>query len=154
LEVVVRKALHEDLEAINVLTDELHRYLADLYGLELSAGELEEEHYDRDELENTYVAEDAETGVVGYMSFSKGRDEWAGSHYLLEHIVVHEAYRGTNVAKMLFDVILQRAKSEGMNITTGTLTRNERALRFYDEMGFKTLTIGLLLDLNKRIFSA
>lgn len=119
--------------------------------MELSAEELEDEHLDRDELGDTYVAEDAERGVVGYISFSNGRDEWTGPHYALEHLVVREECRGAGIAGMLFGVLLERAKQEGKNITTGTLARNIGALEFYQKMGFKPLTVGLLLDLKKRI---
>ena len=52
---------------------------------------------------------------------------------------------------MLFDILLERARREEMNITTGTLARNEGALRFYEKLGFKPFTIGLLLDLEKRM---
>ncbi|MFB0544036.1 MAG: N-acetyltransferase family protein [Candidatus Bathyarchaeia archaeon] len=149
----VRRARGEDLESINNLTDVMHNYLADLYGLRLSAEELEEEHYDEDELEDVYVAEDAKGGVIGYMSFSLGRDEWAGPHYELEHIVVHEDYRGQGMGRKLFDVLLERARREGVNITTGTLAKNQRALRFYKQLGFKPLSVGLLLDLQKRILN-
>ena len=151
MRIVVRKARGGDLEVVNTLTDAMHLYLADLYGLELSAEELEEEHYDKDELEGVYVAEDAEGRVVGYMSFSPGRDEWAGPKYELEHIVVREDYRGRGIARKLFDVLLEKAKREGVNITTGTLARNKRALAFYEKLGFKPLSVGLLLDLQKRI---
>lgn len=146
----VRKARIGDLGAINDLTDLMHNYMAGLYGLELSAEELEEEHYDEDELENTYVAEE-EGVVVGYMSFSTGVDEWAGPHCELEHIVVREEYTGLGVAKKLFDILLERARSEGVNITTGTLSRNRRALGFYKKLGFKPLSVRLLLDLQNRI---
>lgn len=153
VKVKVRKALTEDLEAVNELTDSMHRHLAGLYGLELSELELEEEHFDEEELGNVYVADSVRDGVIGYMSFSKGRDEWAGSHYELEHIVVHENFRGHGVGKMLFEILLGRAKLEGVNITTGTLARNERALRFYEELGFRQISTVLLLDLQKRILN-
>jgi len=149
--IIIRKARLEDLETINVLTDAMHHYLAGLYGLELSPEELEEEHYEEDELENLYVAEDAERGVIGYMSFSLGRDEWAGPRYELEHIVVHEDYRDLGIGRRLFDVLLERARREGVNITARTLAKNQRALRFYEQLGFKQLSVGLLLDLQKRI---
>jgi len=151
VKIIVRKARVGDLKIINDLTDAMHHYLAGLYGLELSAEELEEEQYDEDELEDTYVAEDIGRGVVGYMSFSLGRDEWAGPNYELEHIVVHEDYMGLGIAKKLFDALLKKAKRKGVNITTGTLARNKRALRFYEKLGFKPLSISLLLDLQKRI---
>jgi arylsulfatase A-like enzyme len=78
--ITIRKAKGGDLEVINKLTDEMHRYLACLYGLKLTLGELEEEHFDEEELENTWVAEVADKGVVGYMSFSRGVNEWARAH--------------------------------------------------------------------------
>jgi len=147
----IRKAEAGDLRTINELTDEMHNYLAALYGLELSPEELEDEHYAEDELENTYVAVSDKGLVVGYMSFSPGRDEWAGPHYELEHIVVHEDYRGLGIARRLFDILLRKARREGVNIRTGTLERNKTALRFYEGLGFKTLSLGLLLDLQRRI---
>jgi len=148
--IMVRKARTGDLGAINDLTDLMHNYIAGLYGLEFSAEELEEEHYDEDELENTYVAED-EGDVVGYMSFSPGVDEWAGPHYELEHIMVREEYMGLGAAVKLFDTLLERARKEGVNITTGTLSRNMRALGFYEKLGFIPLSVRLLLDLQNRI---
>ena len=151
MEIRIRRARIEDLEAINELADEMHIYLADLYGLELSEQDLKEEHFDEGELGNTYVADSSEVGVVGYMSFSRGMNEWAGPNYELEHIVVREDHRGSGVARRLFEVLLERARGEGVNITTGTLTKNERALRFYEGLGFKPLSVGLLLDLQKRI---
>jgi ribosomal protein S18 acetylase RimI-like enzyme len=150
--VKVRKAGVEDLEAINGLTDEMHNFLAELYGLKLSSEELEEEHFNEKELEeNVYVAESEENNVIGYVSFSKSENEMAGPHYEVEHIVIAERYRGFNVGRMLFNIVFERAKREKVNITTGTLARNEGALKFYEGLGFKPLTIGLLLDLRNRI---
>ena len=150
MDIVVRKARIEDLVAINGLTDAMHNYLASLYGLELSKKELEEEHFGEEELENTYVAENVEEGIVGYMCFSKGRDEWTGLRYEIEHIVVREDLRGLGIGRKLFEILLQRATREGVNITTGTLTRDKGALRFYKKLGFKPFSIGLLLDLQRR----
>ncbi|MFQ6060081.1 MAG: GNAT family N-acetyltransferase [Thermoplasmata archaeon] len=149
----VRKARREDLGRINDLTDAMHKYMAGLYGLELSTHELEEEHYDEDELEDVYVAVDAERGVViGYMSFSHGRDEWAGPHYALGHMVVDEDYGSLGIGRELFSVLAQRAREECVNITTGTLKRNKRAMEFYESLGFKPLSVRLLLDIQERLF--
>jgi len=153
MEVTCRKARAEDLEAINRLTDMMHNYLAGLYGLELSRGEIEEEHFEEEELENTYVAKKDGGIIAGYMSFSKGRDEWAGPYYELEHVVVREDHRGFGIAKRLFDILLEKAKREGLNIKTGTLERNARGIRFYEGLGFRHLSVGLLLDLQRRILN-
>lgn len=138
------------MDVINELTDVMHKHMANLYRLELSRGELEEEHFDEEELDNTYVAESA-GNVVGYISFSKGKNEWAGPYYEIEHIVVAEKHRRQRLGRQLFNIVLEKAKRDKVNITAGTLARNQGALRFYQELGFKPLSIGLLLDVQKRI---
>jgi ribosomal protein S18 acetylase RimI-like enzyme len=151
MKIVIRKARPEDLEAVNNLTDDMHNYLAKLYGLKPSEEELEEEHYDRSDLGQIYVAEDSRRGVVGYMSFSKGCDEWAGPYFELEHLVIHKDYRRLGLARKLFETLLNKARQEGVNIKTGTLARNKRALALYKKLGFKSLSVGLLLDIQKKI---
>jgi len=151
VKIIIRKARPEDLEAVNDLTDDMHNYLAKLYRLKLSEEELEEEHYDESDLGQTYVAEDGKRGVVGYMSFSKNCNEWAGPHFELEHLVIHEDYRGLGLARKLFEFLLKKAQKEGVNIKTGTLIRNKRALIFYKKLGFRPLSVSLLLDIQKRI---
>lgn len=139
------------MEAVNDLTDDMHNYLAKLYGLKLSKEELEEEHYDESDLGQTYVAEDDRKGVVGYMSFSKDCNEWADPYFELEHLVIHEEYRRLGLARKLFEFLLNKARQEGVNIKTGTLIRNKRALTFYKKLGFRPLSVSLLLDIQKRI---
>jgi GNAT superfamily N-acetyltransferase len=151
MKIIIRKACLEDLKAVNNLTDDMHNYLAKLYELKLSKEELEEERYDESDLEQTYVAEDGERGVVGYMSFSKDCDEWAGPYFELEHLVIHEDYRRLGLARKLFEFLLNKARQEGGNIKTGTLIRNKAALTFYKRLGFRPLSVGLLLDIQKRI---
>lgn len=53
---------------------------------------------------------------------------------------------------MLFNVLLEKAKQEGVNIKTGVLTRNSAGMGFYEELSFKPLCTGLLLDLQKGMF--
>ncbi|UCH57185.1 MAG: GNAT family N-acetyltransferase [Candidatus Bathyarchaeota archaeon] len=150
MKITIREARVEDIDTINELTDQMHRFLADLYELELTMDELEEEHFE-DEIRGVYVAEGIGGGVVGYMSFARGRSEWAGPYYEIEHIAVREDHRGLGAGRMLFETLLKKAKKERVNITTGTLARNERALSFYEGLGFKKLSVGLLLDLQNRI---
>jgi GNAT superfamily N-acetyltransferase len=151
VEIIIRKARSEDLKAINDLTDDMHNYLARLYGLKLSKDKLEEEHCDEDELGRTYVAEDVEKGVVRYLSSSKNYDEWVGPYFKLEHLVIHEDYGRLGVARRLFEFLLNKARQERVNIKTGTLVRNKRALTFYKKLGFRPFSVSLLLDVQRRI---
>ncbi|MFQ5885573.1 MAG: GNAT family N-acetyltransferase, partial [Thermoplasmata archaeon] len=128
-----RKACIEDLQRINELTDVMENYMAGLYGLKLSDADLEEEHYDEDEIDDVFVAVNNDDGtVIGYTSISRGEDEWAGPHYELEHLAIDEDFRGVGIGKHLFAILAQKAEAEGMNITAGTLERNRRALEFYE----------------------
>lgn len=152
MKITVRQAQAKDLTSINSLTDRMHNYLAGLYGLQPSKKELQEEHYDEDELEKTFVAEDAEKGVVvGYLSFSLHRNEWAGPHFELEHLMVREDYKRLGVATELCRVLEEKAKHKKVNIIAGTLVRNKGALKFYKKLGFKPLTVNLVLDVQKRM---
>jgi len=148
----IRRAQAKDLAFINSLTDCMQNYLAGLYGSKPSDKELEEEHYDEEDLEGTLVAEDAETGVVaGYLSFSQSKNEWAGPHLELEHLVVREDYKRLGIATELCRALEEKTKRKKVNITAGTLVRNKRALKFYKKLGFKPLTVNLLLDVQKRM---
>jgi len=148
----IRRAQAKDLAFINSLTDRMQNYLAGLYGSKPSDKELEEEHYDEEDLEGTLVAEDAETGVVaGYLSFSQSRNEWTGPHFELEHLVVREDYKRLGIATELCRALEEKAKRKKVNIIAGTLVRNKGALRFYKKLGFKPLTVNLLLDVQERM---
>ena len=152
MRIKIRRAQAKDLAFINSLTDCMQNYLAGLYGLKPSEKDLEEEHYDEDDLEETLVAEDAETRIVaGYLSFSLRRDEWAGPHFELEHLVVREDYKRLGVATKLCRALEGKAKHKKVNITAGTLVRNKGALKFYKKLGFKPLTVNVLLDVQKRM---
>ncbi len=139
------------MDSLNRLTDAMHAELASLYGLELSQEELEEEHFCERELQNVFVAEDKDGRIVGYLSFSKGEDEWVGPHYSLDHLSIDEEYMGMGVGGGLCNRLLELARSEGLNLTAGSLKRNKRALELYQKLGFKPLSERLVLDLQKRL---
>jgi GNAT superfamily N-acetyltransferase len=65
--------------------------------------------------------------------------------------VIHEDYQELGLARKLFEILSNKALQEGVNIETGTLTRNKRALTFYKKLGFRPLSVSLLLDIRKRI---
>ncbi|MFX1512655.1 MAG: GNAT family N-acetyltransferase [Promethearchaeota archaeon] len=68
-----------------------------------------------------------------------------------DHIVVHEDYRRLGIGRKLFDVLLERARQEEVNIKTTTFVNNTGTIKFCEKLGFKPLTLGLLLALQKRI---
>lgn len=56
-------------------------------------------------------------------------------------------------SQRVFSVLLDKTKRRRFNTRTGILTRNRRALRFYEKLGFAPLSTGVLLDLQKRMLS-
>ncbi len=148
----VRMAQAEDMDTLNRLTDTMHQQLASLYGLKLSPEELEEEHFCKGELESVFVAEDSDGNIVGYLSFSRGEDEWVGPHLSLDHLSIDEEHMGLGVGRDLCNRLMELAKAEGLNISTGSLKRNERALKLYRKLGFKPYSERLILDLQQRLF--
>lgn len=67
MKIIIRQAQAKDLTSINSLTDRMQSYLAGLYGLKPSEEDMEEEHYDEDGLEETFVAEDPEKGHYSWV---------------------------------------------------------------------------------------
>jgi ribosomal protein S18 acetylase RimI-like enzyme len=149
----VRGASVKDLVAINGLTFEMHNYLVALVGIKFAIDDLKHEMYQTKEApRNVYVAE-LDGKVVGYMSFSHKpeKNEFFGKHYHLYHIAVKQEHRGKGIATKLFKRLQRKAKQENVNIVVGTLTPNKQAIKFYQKMGFKPISISLILDNTKNL---
>ena len=148
-----RRALVKDLDAINELTIEMHNHLGALVGIKFTMEELKEEMYKSEQdLKNVYVAE-LDGKVVGYMAFSKEihETEFFGRYYHLYHIVVKQEFRRKGIASKLFNILLEKAKRENVNIVTGTFCLNKEGLNFYQRMGFKPIETVLLIDNSKKL---
>lgn len=65
--------------------------------------------------------------------------------------VVSKKFRRRGIGKKLIDILIKKAKKEGINVLTEVLVTNEQGLNFYKKLGFKIVEHKLLLDNQKRI---
>lgn len=70
--------------------------------------------------------------IVGFVLYYIRYSTWKGQRMYLEDFVVTEKYRGHGVGKMLFDALIEEARSKKLNgIIWQVLEWNEPAINFY-----------------------
>jgi GNAT superfamily N-acetyltransferase len=129
MEIKIRKAIVEDMEAIHSLVRELAEYEKGLHRVTTTA-----ESYARDFKDNVFDAFVAEVDgeIVGiaiyYMNFST----WRGRMMYLEDFIVRESMRGHGIGAMLFDAFLEESKRQGATMVKWQVLKwNEPAIHFY-----------------------
>jgi GNAT superfamily N-acetyltransferase len=136
----------EDLAACRALWEELTEWHRHIYeSPEIGGpdpGRHFDEHLEQVGAENIWVAE-AGGQVVGLAGLIPGEDEAE-----LEPLVVSEAYRGMGIGRQLAETVVAAARARGaQQLKVRPVARNERAIRFFHEMGFDILGhIELFMD--------
>jgi len=140
MEIVIRSAKEEDVQAINSLNKEMHDYLSEQVGLKFSEEDLKDEKIDTSELNGIIVAEDTKIKkVVGYISFSQKpkTNEWYGKHIYLYEIAVDSDYRKQGIGHKLMKKLMDKCEKLKLNIKVDTLVTNTSTIEFYKKLGFK-----------------
>lgn len=71
-------------------------------------------------------------------------------YLLLDMLVVDERYRRKGIGKMLVEQAKKRAGEEGYSrVVIKVYEKNQKAMKFYEELGYKTLTRDLELKLGE-----
>lgn len=91
---------------------------------------------------NTFwVVVDAEQKLVGYAKLVKKRPprQLRGQHAIeIQRLYVSEAQIGNGLGRQLMNQCLEQARQEGyQSVWLGVWEHNERAIRFYEKMGFQ-----------------
>jgi len=149
-QIIIRKARKEDIDSINQLSMEMHRYLARSVGIEFSDKDLEEEKINPSELKNILVAE-VDGIVVGYVVFEEEEDEWYGRHLYLGEIAVTDTYRGKGIGERLMQRLFDICEKKKLNLKVDTLVTNTRTIDFYKKLGFKPFMIHYIKEYEKRL---
>lgn len=143
----IRRAVHEDMQAVNKLLREVLEIHAKLRPDIFISGTKKYTDAELDAIfvnPNTpvFVAED-ESGVVqGYcfceMQEQKGSNNIHDTKTLyIDDLCVDETARGQHVGKALYDYVMDYARQQGChNVTLHVWEGNDGARAFYDHMGF------------------
>ncbi|TLX25537.1 GNAT family N-acetyltransferase [Chryseobacterium indologenes] len=130
-DVVIRKAVHDDCDAMLNLIKELAEYEKALHEVTVTIEQFTEDGFGKSPVWGAFVAE-FEGEIVGISLYYDRYSTWKGRRLYLEDLVVTEKLRGRQIGKLLFDATLEYGQS---NQYTGmvfqVLNWNEPAINFY-----------------------
>lgn len=131
MEIKIRRATLNDMEAVHQLVNELAIYEKEpeAFVAPLSA-------YQEDFKNGIFEVQVAETAgkIVGMVFYYMAYSTWKGKMLYLEDFVVAEEYRGKGVGQMLFDQFLQIAREKKcVMVKWQVLDWNEPAINFYEK---------------------
>ncbi len=129
--VTIRVGEKKDLSNILNLIKELAEYEKAPAEVEVTISEMENWGFGPNKLFDFFVAE--QNGVtVGLALYYYKYSTWKGKCLFLEDIIVTEKMRGAGIGKLLFDKIVEVAKSEKVRrLEWQVLDWNEPAIKFY-----------------------
>lgn len=130
----IRRGLKSDLPSVLLLIQELADYENASKEVENSVIRMEEDGFGSDPIFKFFVAE-KKSQIVGTAIFYNRYSTWKGRCLYLEDLVVSESERGKGTGKLLFDAVVQEAKSTKCKVLTWqVLDWNEPAIRFYKRL--------------------
>lgn len=95
-----------------------------------------------------YVAK-SETDVIGVSTiYLLPRLELAGEYAVVEDVFVHEGFRSKGIGTKLFEHIIKDLKDSPVKYLGLIVDKeNNKAQKFYEELGFRSKSIGMVYDL-------
>ena len=130
----VRRGNKGDLPSVLLLIQELADYEKASNEVQNTVARMEEDGFGSDPIFKFFVAE-KNNQIVGTAIFYNRYSTWKGRCLYLEDLVVSESERGQGTGKLLFDAIVEEAKSTNCKVLTWqVLDWNEPAIRFYKRL--------------------
>lgn len=116
------------------LIDFITEILVEEFGFEEFREKLKNSEFCDNKDKFNWIAVDKDKKIIGTITLERKDD----SEAFLRKLYVSKEYRGTGLAKELFDSFLDFAKSKKYKrITLGTYENLNRAIKFYIKNGFK-----------------
>lgn len=127
----IRKAKREDCERILELVKELAKYERAAKEVTVTLEHFTESGFGKKPVWWALVAE-VDGVIQGFALFYIRFSTWKGQRLYLEDFYVAEEMRGKGLGKLLFDQVIEEARSRKLNgVSWQVLEWNEPALNFY-----------------------
>ena len=129
--IVIRKAVKEDCSRLLELILELAVYEKEPEAVTVSLAHFEESGFGPNPVWWAFVAE-VDGKVQGFALYYIRYSTWKGQRMYLEDLLVTEEMRGKQLGKLLFDALIEEARTKKFNgIVWQVLEWNEPAINFY-----------------------
>lgn len=160
-EVVIRKAIYPDIDAIQRLYRQLDRHHVtvlpevfqsidgDARTPEMVATFIMDEDAD-------YLVAERDDEILGFLTVQEKSHPTFTVYKpyrfaMIENAVVDRSHRGQGIGTALFDAAKKWAAERALRfVQTSLWTANDRAKRFYLDRGFRSITEQMELDLSRR----
>lgn len=131
LNIIIRDAQEQDMEAVHRLITELAIYEKAEDQMVNSVQQLKMDGFGSRKLFDCIVAQQHDD-IVGFALFYTSYSTWKGACLYLEDFLVTENFRGRGVGKLLFEQVFQIAKNRNVGrFEWQVLDWNEPAINFY-----------------------
>lgn len=128
----IRRAVRSDCKRLLELIYELAVYEKAPEEVTVSLSHFEESGFGSNPVWWAFVVEDEHKIVQAFALYYIRYSTWKGQRMYLEDILVTEKLRGKGIGKLLFNQLIEEAKSKNLNgIVWQVLEWNEPAIQFY-----------------------
>ncbi|KEQ29627.1 GNAT family N-acetyltransferase [Pedobacter antarcticus] len=131
MEINLRFAEKADCPRLLELIHELALFEKAPQEVTVTLEEFQDAGFGKDPVWKAFVAED-EDGIHGMALYYVRYSTWKGKRLYLEDFLVTESKRGTGIGKLLFERVIEEARTQKFNgMNWQVLDWNEPAIRFY-----------------------
>ncbi|WP_394369312.1 GNAT family N-acetyltransferase [Aureivirga marina] len=132
---IIREGQKEDMPAVLELIRELAVFEKEPEAVIINTEDLVRDGFSETPLFKTFVALEGKE-IIGMALFYPRYSTWKGKTIHLEDLIVREEKRKLGVGKLLYNKVLQYAKSEGVKrVEWVVLDWNQNAIDFYEKSG-------------------
>jgi GNAT superfamily N-acetyltransferase len=134
-DIIIRKGLESDLEAVHALVYELAVYEKAPQEVETSPAQYARDGFGERSFFEFFVAEHPQEGIVGIAFFYFGYSTWKGKLLYLDDLVITEKWRRQGIGSRLLDrVVSYGLEKDARQIRWQVLDWNEPAIKMYEKV--------------------
>lgn len=131
----IRHGQKEDLPEILNLIRELAEYEHALHEVETTTDSMESDAFSDDNPLFRFIVAEQNSEIIGTAIYFFTYSTWKGKVLYLEDIVMKQKYRRKGIGKLMFDFLVQIAKTEKVKrMSWQVLDWNEPAINFYKKI--------------------